>query len=232
MVAPKPGWKRRRVGRGASNPTLHPVKKNTLAAETTTTRTKHRTDQKQWLDGERMKQRRQSRKETAIQNILFPRTVTRLSEVRWTASGKGTLASGRVTVLRTTQWGWVGIMLTKKANRSLTEWEATWKTLKSPVPVKVLASVNYPVLCANKLYRFRGESKVLRTNTECAREDRLVETWRLILVTLIPKGEWKQYQRDRHRERRSRHHEREWRVVYRLLWAERPSNRRYSLFPS
>ena len=53
-----------------------------------------------------------------------------LSEVRWTTSGKATLASGNVLLYSgPPNEGYdhrngVGIMLTKKANRNLTEWES------------------------------------------------------------------------------------------------------------
>ena len=58
--------------------------------------------------------------------------VLRLSEVRWTASGKATLVSGRVLLYSGPSNGppnegddhrnGVGIMLARKANKSLTEW--------------------------------------------------------------------------------------------------------------
>ena len=86
-----------------------------------------------------------------------------LSEVGWIAFGKVTLASGEDDNHR----NGVGIMLTKKANRSLMKWE--------PINDRILRarpeSLNYPVLYANKHCRTRGERSVLRTIKECARED-------------------------------------------------------------
>lgn len=96
-----------------------------------------------------------------------------LSEVGWIASGKVTPASGHELLYSgqpsedDNHRNGVGIMLTKKANRSLMKWE--------PINDRVLRarpeSLNYPVLHANKHCRTRGERSVLQTIKECAREN-------------------------------------------------------------
>ena len=74
-----------------------------------------------------------------------------------------------VAVLRTTQWGpppqkWSGHNADQESQQKP-------NGAKSLVSVKVPASVNSPVLCANKHCRSRGERRAIRTITECAKED-------------------------------------------------------------